>query len=178
MIYATPLSSPRGKYNSAVRTPWFTAALVVLTVAGEAGQRPPQPLQPHLRQWREAPEFVRQFAPAGRRAGAFRTFVSADDLETALAALNIEPAPRPDAMWAPRPVAPLDAFGRAGAYDRSKVARLYGAMRPRVARGTIDVDGNREYWTLISPHPDAALQRLEDGTLLLVLRYDGGNPGP
>jgi hypothetical protein len=39
------------------------------------------------------------------------------------------------------------------------------------------VDGTREFWTLISPHPDAALERLEGGTLLLVLRYDGGDPG-
>ncbi len=172
MIYATPVPSPRGKYNSPVLRCLATAALVVLAVSAAAAQalptRPPQ--------WREAPAYLRPFAPADPRADAFRIFVSSDDLDTALQRLNIEPATRPDGMWAPRPASPLDAFGQGGTYDRSRVTRLYGAARPRVARGTTIVDGTQEFWTLISPHPDAALDRLEGGTLLLVLRYDGGDP--
>jgi hypothetical protein len=171
MIYATRLSSPGRKYNSALRAPLATAALVVFVLSGAAGQRlPPRPPQ-----WREAPEYLRQFAPAGPRAAAYRIFVSPDSLDIALHRLNIESAARADAIWAPRPVGPLDAFGRAGAYDRTAVARLYGATRARVARGTTVVDGTTEFWTLISPHPDATLRRLEPGTLLLVLRYDGGD---
>jgi hypothetical protein len=57
------------------------------------------------------------------------------------------------------------------------MARLYGSTRARVARGTTFVDGVWEFWTLISPHPDAGLRRLEPGTLLLVLRYDRAEPG-
>jgi hypothetical protein len=129
-----------------------------------------------LPQWREAPEYLRQFAPAGARAAAYRIFVSSDDIDTALSRLNIEPA-SPDGPWVPRPVAPLDAFGQGGRYDRSRVARLYGSSRPRVARGTTAVEGVTEFWTLISPHPDAGLVRFEPGTLLLVLRYDGADPG-
>ena len=30
--------------------------------------------------------------------------------------------------------------------------------------------GQTESWTLIAPYPDAALQRLESGTLIIVLR--------
>ena len=44
-------------------------------------------------------------------------------------------------------------------------------------RGTTVADGVREFWTLISPHPDAGLRRLEPGTLLVVLRYDRATPG-
>src|SRR5918993_2031411 len=76
MIYATPVSSPRGKYNSAFRTSMATAALVMFVLSAAAGQRVPQ--------WREAPEYLRQFAPAGARAAAYRVFVSSDDLDTAL----------------------------------------------------------------------------------------------
>ena len=177
MIYATRVSSPRGKYNSSIRRQLATAALVVLALSAAAAQAPPLRLPQGLPHWREAPEYLRPFAPAGSRAGAFHIFVSPDDLDTALNRLNIEPAVHPGGMWVPRPVPPLDAFGQGGTYDRSRVARLYGAARPRVARGTTIVDGTREFWTLISPHPDAALERLEGGTLLLVLRYDGGDPG-
>ena len=157
-----------------------TAALVALLVAAASARQLPQArpetLPPHLPQWREAAEYLRLFAPAGPRAGAYRIFVSPDDLDTALARLNVASAARPDGMWTPRQAAPLDAFGQAGAYDRSRVVRLYGSTRARVARGTAVVDGTREFWTLISPHPDAVLRRLEAGTLLLVLRYDGGDP--
>ena len=126
-------------------------------------------------QWREAPEYLRPFAPAGDRASSYRAFVSAADLDTALTELGLATMPS-SGMWTPLPTAPGDAFGQAGRYDRSAVARLYGSLRPRVARGiTAGFDGTREYWTLISPHPDSTLRRLERGTLLLVLRYDGAN---
>jgi hypothetical protein len=48
---------------------------------------------------------------------------------------------------------------------------VYGARRARVARGPRVVDGRVvESWTLISPYPDPGLQRLEPGTLLIVLK--------
>jgi hypothetical protein len=50
------------------------------------------------------------------------------------------------------------------------MAKLYGADRAMVARGP-RADGERPYeaWTLISPYPDMNLERLEPGTLLIVL---------
>ena len=78
---------------------------------------------------------------------------------------------RAPGAWEPRPLLPLDAFGQAGRYDRSGLARLYGARQPRVARGARTENGRVvESWTLISPYPDAALRRLGAGTLLVVLR--------
>ncbi len=68
---------------------------------------------------------------------------------------------------APEPLDPLDAFGSAGAYDRNKVARLYGGLRPHVARGWKQTGDRFESTTLISPHPDAALEHLVTGTLAI-----------
>jgi hypothetical protein len=164
MIYATPLSSPRGKYNPRVRAGLAAAGLVLMALAA-AGQTRPQ--------WREAPEYLQPFAPAGDRASRYRAFVSDADIETVLKDSGLA-GTSSSGMWIPVPTTPADAFGQAGRYDRSAVARLYGSMRARVARGvTMAPDGTREYWTLVSPHPDPALRRLERGTLLLVLRYDG-----
>ena len=165
MIYATRLSLPRGKYNSRVRAALVAAGLAVITV-WPAAQSPSE--------WREAPEYLRTFAPAGERASAYRALVSRDTLDAVLTEFGVAGAP-PSGMWAPVSTPPLDAFGQAGRYDRSAVTRLYGSARPRVARGVTVTDGAREVWTLISPHPDATLRRLEPGTLLLVLRYDRAN---
>jgi hypothetical protein len=71
--------------------------------------------------------------------------------------------------WAIEPVSPIDAFGSVGSYDRGRVARLYGGRRARIARGWRRVTGGIEALTLISPHPDASLSTLHEGTL--VIRY-------
>ena len=62
---------------------------------------------------------------------------------------------------------PLDALGAAGDYDRSRVARLYGGSRPKVARGWRQDGVHFESVTLVSPYPDAALDRLLPGTLVI-----------
>ena|SRR5581483_10340656 len=74
-----------------------------------------------------------------------------------------------DPAWPREQVAPLDAFGAAGTYDRGAVARLYGAQRPTVARGWIRRNGALESVTLISPVPDSTATRLEPGTLIIRL---------
>jgi len=63
----------------------------------------------------------------------------------------------------------LQAFGTAGTYDRSAVARLYGGTRARVAHGWTEHGDRFEAITLISPYPDGALTHLLPGTL--VIRY-------
>jgi hypothetical protein len=122
--------------------------------------------------WREAPEYLPLLAPAGSRGSAYRVYVSPLDLETALQQLDRDAAlVRVPGAWQARPAPPWDAFGKAGGYDRSAMARVYGARQPRVARGA-RMEGGRvvESWTLIAPYPDTTLRRLETGTILVVLR--------
>jgi hypothetical protein len=168
MIYATLNSSQPGKYNSARQLRRIAAAAVLLSAAAAQGA----PL------WRDAPSYVALFAPAGPRAAAYRMYESAENLETVLRQLADDPALlRSPGAWEVRALAPTDAFGQAGPYDRSRVTRLYGAQRARVARGARVQEGRvTEAWALISPYPDVTLQRLVRGTLLVVLRYDF--PGP
>ncbi|HKB13067.1 MAG TPA: hypothetical protein VKD69_20525, partial [Vicinamibacterales bacterium] len=60
---------------------------------------------------------------------------------------------------------PLDAFGSAGAYDRSKLARLYGGTRVHVARMWSGTARDLTSTTRLSPYPDPTLTRLIPGTL-------------
>lgn len=124
--------------------------------------------------WREAPEFVPLFAPAGVQAGAYRMDISHAGLDEVLRGLEGDAALlRAPGSWQARALAPADAFGQAGRYNRWQLARLYGAERAWVARGVRRENGRMvESWTLISPYPDPALQQLERGTLRIVLRYD------
>jgi hypothetical protein len=122
--------------------------------------------------WRDAPELLPLFAPAGPRSAAYSMRVTDDGLERVLRQLDGDPALlRTPGAWDVREVAPADAFGSAGTYNRWQVARLYGAERARVSRGARTENGRTvESWTLISPYPDPTLQKLERGTLLVVLR--------
>jgi hypothetical protein len=141
------------------------AALLLLTVGAAAARQVGAA-------WQEAPEFRRLFAPAAQRADAYRTYVSPMSIDAVLTELGGDPSLlRPPGAWEPRATLPLDAFGQDGVYNRWDVLRLYGAQRAMVARGPRAQNGRVvESWTLISPHPDATLQRLERGTLLIVLK--------
>jgi hypothetical protein len=59
----------------------------------------------------------------------------------------------------------LDAFGTAGVYKRSALARLYGGRRVRVVRSWTESGGRFESVTRLSPYPDASLTRLLPGTM-------------
>jgi hypothetical protein len=122
--------------------------------------------------WREAPEYLPLLAPAGIRQRAYSVYVSPLDLETTLRQLDSEAAlVRAPGAWQARPTLPWDAFGQAGGYDRSAMARVYGARQRRVARGARMEDFRVvESWTLVGPYPDPTLRRLETGTILIVLR--------
>ena len=122
--------------------------------------------------WREAPEYLPLLAPAGIRQHAYSVYVSPRDLETTLRQLDADGAlVRAPGAWQARPALPWDAFGQAGGYDRSAMARVYGARQPRVARGARMEDFRVvESWTLVEPYPDTTLRRLETGTILIVLR--------
>jgi hypothetical protein len=69
--------------------------------------------------------------------------------------------------WIVETANPLDAFGRAGLYDRSALARLYGGLHPTVARRWNWTPDRFESLTLIFPSPDATLTRLVPATLVI-----------
>jgi hypothetical protein len=138
----------------------------VLLTAGTMGAQTPGVLPSS-----EAPSiYLDLFTPAVHRS-AYQAFVSPLPLDQLLKSLTDTGFAAPPAAWRPERQLAVDAFGRAGRYDRSKLARLYGARRVDVARAP-RVEGGRvvESWTLVSPYPDPRLERLEPGTLVLVLR--------
>jgi hypothetical protein len=74
-----------------------------------------------------------------------------------------------DPSWKVETMAPLDALGDAGSFNKAAVARLYGGRRPTVAHGWVEENGRFVSITLVSPYPDRQLRALEPGTL--VIRY-------
>ena len=125
--------------------------------------------------WREAPEYVRLFAPREQQA-AYRAYVSSLGLEATLTQITDDPGVlHPPGAWTPQAMIPYDAFGLTGSYNRWKVAGLYRSRRAQVAHGPRLDHGQSQVWTLIAPYPDEALQRLEPGTLIIVLRIPSGD---
>src|SRR5262245_19877057 len=140
-------------------------ALLWLGAAAASAQPPPSGA------WQEAAGYLRLFAPFGTRASAYRIFVTALPIDTLLGRLAQDPSLlHPPGAWVPAPVPPAEAFGQTGSYDRSRLARLYSARRPVVARGPRGANGRpAEAWTLVSPYPNRDLTRLESGTMLIVV---------
>lgn len=69
-----------------------------------------------------------------------------------------------------------EAFDGAALFDRARLARLYGGRAPQAARGPIIEHGRvTAVVLLLSPYPDADLNRLHPGTLIMVVRLA---PGP
>jgi len=66
----------------------------------------------------------------------------------------------------------LDAFGAAGSYKRSALARLYGGRRVQVVRRWTAAGGRFESVTRLSPYPDASLTRLLPGTMEIRFTID------
>jgi len=67
----------------------------------------------------------------------------------------------------PERLEPLDAFGTAGSYSRSRLVQLYGGRRVTVQRGWREADGRLESVTLVTPYPDPTLTRLHSGTMVI-----------
>jgi hypothetical protein len=103
------------------------------------------------------------FAPARPELGRYEVCAEATTIEAVVAAGRSEGLHYSNIEV----VEPLDAFGAAGSYDRSRVVRLYGGSRPQVARGWRQQGDRFESITLISPYPDESLARLIRGTLVI-----------
>ena len=105
-----------------------------------------------------APGLAALYAPPHPQLGRYEVCLAAAPLDQVA-----------DPAWPREQVAALDALGTAGTYDRAAVARLYGALRPTVARGWTRDGGELESITLISPAPDPTATRLDPGTLIIRL---------
>ena len=108
------------------------------------------------------PALAALFTPRQPQLGRYEVCTTSDPLEVTAGALA-------KADWKLETMAPLDAFGAAGSYDKSALARLYGGRRASVAHGWIQENGHFESLTLISPYPDGSLSRLIPGTLIIRL---------
>jgi hypothetical protein len=121
--------------------------------------------------FRRAPGFLAVFTPRLHRH-AYTAWVSPLPIDEVLR--RLEPVPQllhPPESWRAAPTLPVDAFGDSGTYDKSRLTRLYGATRVMVARGPMAPPAApAETWTLLSPYPSPALDHLERGTLLIILR--------
>jgi hypothetical protein len=173
MMYATLVSSKISKLDwqrtSITRGPLvILAVLVVLTCTNLRTQI--RFNSEDLLKWREAPEYVGLFAPPRQRS-AYRAWVSPLGIQATLQQIVRDPGVlNPPGAWAIQAQIPYDAFGLSGSYNRWKVAGLYRSRRALVAHGPRLDQGQMESWTLITPYPDASLERLEPGTLILALR--------
>jgi hypothetical protein len=123
------------------------------TLRGEQGSgRHPEPVEAC------DPALTALFTPAHPQVGRYQVCTIVDPIETVA-----------ESQWQIDTLEPLDAFGSAGPYDRFALSRLYGGRRVRVARGWRERDGQFESITLISPHPNASLDALETGTMIIRL---------
>lgn len=158
----------------------IVAVTLLFTAVGPAGGRQTQDVQTtpaaasiggaitNFGRWVESPEHVRLFAPAAHQS-AYRAFVSKATLDEVLQRLASAQPGAPGA-WRAGAVSPLDAFGASGRYNRFQLSRLYLGTRPRTAHGPWVTADGLESWTLVSPYPNARLDEVEPGTLLLALR--------
>jgi hypothetical protein len=115
------------------------------------------------------PLLTRLFTPPHPRLGQYEVCTTPEAIEQIVA----EGGPGSGVHYAEiEALPPAEAFGAAGPYDRSAVARLYGSRRANVVRGWRQVGDRFESVTLVSPYPDASLTRLERGTMVIVVRID------
>jgi hypothetical protein len=167
ILVTTALLSLLPAASSLTRPAAFSAALPQFNPAAGVGRQAARDGEG----WRPAPEFLPLFTPRHVPDGAYEAYVTSRDLDATLREVRGNPAFSTPGAWNVQAVIPSDAFGESGGYNRWTVARLYGATRalvaraPRLEHGTVV-----ETWTLVSPYPNASLDRLESGTLLLVLR--------
>lgn len=114
------------------------------------------------------PALTTLFTPRHPRLGRYEVCTT-DETPTKLMTAERESTTEPGASsnWSTEALEPLDAFGGAGSYDRSALARLYGGQRVTVARRW-HLDSDRfESVTLLSPYPDTSFSALRRGTMII-----------
>jgi hypothetical protein len=146
-----------GDYNALT----IPTLLLTLSLAFQLAETFPFPSRP-------SPPHARLFAPPQGAEGYqfLLTDASIDDV----ARFCRERWPSPSkGSWTVAPGSAGEAFDVAALFDRSRLARLYGGSRPKIARGPIGSPNTRAVVLLLSPYPEADLKRLNAGTLIMVV---------
>lgn len=120
----------------------------------------------------------RLFTPLSAPAGTYTVFRSPrtiDELAATLKALDATPS---KGAWEPQRPEIGGAFGQAGVYDRARLGRLFNGRRVTVVRGSMDVEGRRRAYTLVSPYPDPTLSHVADGTMVIAIDLGPATPAP
>ena len=118
----------------------------------------------------QSPPLARQFTPRHAPIGTYEVFVADEPIDRMTSRLQrLAGSDEVEGAWLAAPAEIWEAFGTVGPYDRGRLARLYGGRRPSLARGPVIRSGAVvASLTLISPHPDAELTRLEPGTMTIA----------
>jgi hypothetical protein len=120
------------------------------------------------------PTLTALFTPAQPGLGRYEVCTTADAIETIVASGPADSIHFGDL----EALESLDAFGKAGPYDRSRLARLYGGTRVKVVHGWASTAAGFTSITLLSPYPDPSLTRLLPGTMSIRwLTKPAGNTG-
>jgi len=114
-------------------------------------------------------QLTRLFTPLAAPRGTYEVYRSPRPIAVLAAELRaLDAAPVADA-WKVAPLGPADAFGSGGPYDAPKLARRYLGTVPLVARGSLRTPEGLVGYTLIAPWPDPTLERLQSGTMVIVV---------
>jgi hypothetical protein len=107
------------------------------------------------------PALTALFTPAQRGPGRYEVCTTTETIEHVVAS-----GPADDIHFGDiEALESLDAFGKAGPYNRSRLARLYGGTRVMVVHGWGASAAGFRSVTLLSPYPDPSLTRLLPGTM-------------
>lgn len=160
------------------------AGLLLLAAAALTAAAAPRALAPLagpdlLLPGAAAPALARLFTPPHAPGGTYQVTVMREGVEAALGRVRAALPPgfrlaTPSGAWRAETLDPLEAFGRAGGFDRARLAQLYWGRKVSVVRGPIERDGRVVgALTLFSPYPDATVTRVEPGTLAILMRTGG-----
>jgi hypothetical protein len=116
------------------------------------------------------PDLARLFTPLTAPAGVYAVSTTTEAVGALASALKACDTTPVEGAWAPTRQEAHEAFGQAGIYDRARLAQLFGGRRLTVIRGSLARASELDAYTLISPYPNAALDRIEPGTMVIVVR--------